>query len=300
MNATGTTAPTTTAHASRDSTQEAFEFVKALAMELSSGTVSLPSFPEVALRVQRVLADENSSAERVVRVLGAEPALAARILSMANSVALNTSGTPITDLRAAVTRMGFDMLRSAAVAFAMAQLNAAEQYKALEKPMNRLWRRSVEVASLCRVIARRRSELSSDAALLAGLLHGVGRLYILTRAARHPKLFADQATFQSIVHDWHADITKALLETWRISDDLIEAIHAYEDTERIGRGPPSLGDVLAVSDLVASFRDKPDLLEIKLQECRSATRLGINRESIDQILTDCNAEMNALREALGH
>ncbi len=300
MTVTGKPAARPPSPASRNSSPEAFEFVKALALELSNGTVSIPSFPEVAVRVQRVLSDEQSNAERVVRVLGAEPALAARILSVANSAALNPAGVPITDLRVAVTRLGFDLLRSAAMSFAMAQLGAAQQYKALEKPMNRMWRRSVEVASLCRVIARRHRELSSDAAMLAGLLHGVGRLYILTRATHHPKLFADQATFQTIVRDWHADITKALLETWKINDELIEAIHGYEDPERVGRGPLTLGDVLATSDLVASFRDKPDLLEIKLYESKSAGRLGIDRASIQQLLVDCNAEMSALREALGN
>ena len=198
---TGTPAAQSPPAASRSSTHEAFEFVRELATALTNGTISIPSFPEVAMRLQRLLADENTDAEKVVRLLGTEPALAARILSMANSAALNPSAQRITDLRAAVTRMGFDMLRSAAVSFAMAQVKAAEQYRAIEKPMNRLWRRSVEVASLCRVIARRHRELSADAALLAGLLHGVGKLYILTRAAKHPGLFADQATFQSIVRD---------------------------------------------------------------------------------------------------
>ncbi|MCC6171260.1 MAG: HDOD domain-containing protein [Gammaproteobacteria bacterium] len=285
--------------ASKESTWEAFEFVKALAGELSSGTVGIPSFPDVALRVQRLLADESTSAERIVRVLGAEPALAARILSMANSAALNPSGQRITDLRAAVTRMGFDMLRSAAIAFAMAQVQAAEQYRAIEKPLKAIWRRSVEVASLCRVIARRHDELSGDAALLAGLLHGVGKLYILTRAARHPRLFADQASFQSIVRDWHADITKALLESWKIDDELIEAVHGFEDPERVGRGPLSLGDVLAVADLLASLRNEPDLLELRLAECYSAARLGVDTTTLPQVLNDCNAEMNALKEALG-
>lgn len=300
MTATGTPAAKSPQAASRDSTQEAFEFVKALASELTSGTINIPSFPEVAVRMQRLLADERTDAERVVRALGAEPALAARILSMANSAALNPSAHRITDLRAAVTRMGFDMLRSAAMTFAMSQLQAAEQYRAIEKPMNRLWRRSVEVASLCRVIARRHHELNADSAMLAGLLHGVGKLYILTRAARHPKLFADQAAFQSIVRDWHADITKALLETWRIDDDLVEAIHGYEDPERVGRGPLSLGDVLAVADVLASLRDKPDLLQVKIAESWSAGRLGLAVDNVEQVLQECNAEMNALKEALGH
>ena len=45
-----------------------------------------------------------------------------------------------------------------------------------------------------------------------------------------------------------------------IDEELVEAVHSYEDQERVGRGPLSLGDVLAVADIVASLREKPDLL----------------------------------------
>ncbi|MCP5339105.1 MAG: HDOD domain-containing protein [Sinobacteraceae bacterium] len=283
-----------------DTSQEAFRFVQALASELTSGTVSIPSLPDVALRIQRLLADESTTTERIVRVLGAEPALAARILSMANSVALNPAGQRIADLRTAVTRLGADMLRSAALAFAMGQLQAAEQYRAIGNPLKSMWRRSIEVASLCRVIAQRHRELSVDAALLVGLLHGVGKLYILTRATRHPLLFADQSTYQDIVRDWHADIAKALLEGWKIDDELIEAIHGFEDPERVGRGPLALGDVLVVADIMASLRSRPDLLELRLGECSSADRLGIGPANLEQVLNDCNAEINALKDALGY
>src|SRR5262245_55877431 len=101
---------------------EAFAFVQALAAELSTGKVELPSFPDIAMRVRQVLADEGVSPEKVVRVVGSEPALAARLLQLANSAALNFSGKAVTDLRTAVNRMGFNMVRSAAIAFAMSQL----------------------------------------------------------------------------------------------------------------------------------------------------------------------------------
>ena len=79
------------------------------------------------MRVQKVLSEDNANAERVVRVLGAEAgAGGTRVLTMANSAALNPSGKPVTDLRAAVTRLGFDALRSAAIGFAMAQLRRAK------------------------------------------------------------------------------------------------------------------------------------------------------------------------------
>ena len=135
---------------------EAFAFVQALAAELSTGKVELPSFPDIAMRVRQVLADETVTPEKVVRVVGSEPALAARLLQLANSAALNFSGKAVTDLRTAVNRMGFNMVRSAAIAFAMSQLKKVDALKGLEKPLDALWRRSagplplIPLATLCR------------------------------------------------------------------------------------------------------------------------------------------------------
>ena len=70
----------------------AFDFVRSLAAELSGGHVDLPSFPEIALQVRRVLSDPNTRVEQIVRVVGSEPALAARLLRIANSASINRSG----------------------------------------------------------------------------------------------------------------------------------------------------------------------------------------------------------------
>ncbi len=100
----------------------AFDFVRSLAAELSGGHVDLPSFPEIALRVRRVLSDPDTTLEKVVRVVGSEPALAARLLRIANSASINRSGHSITDLRTAINRIGHNMVRSASISFAMNQI----------------------------------------------------------------------------------------------------------------------------------------------------------------------------------
>src|ERR1700734_790134 len=105
----------------------AFEFVRSLAAELSSGKVDLPSFPEIAVRVRRVLSDPKSSVDQVVRVVGSEPALAARLMRISNSASLNRSGRPVSDLRTAINRIGYNMVRSAAISFAMAQIRNANK-----------------------------------------------------------------------------------------------------------------------------------------------------------------------------
>ena len=157
-----------------------------------------------------------------MRVIGSEPALAARVLQIANSAALNFSGKAVTELRTAVARMGFNMVRSAAIAFAMSQLKKVDSLKGLEKPLDELWKRSSLVATMSYVVARRLStKVNPDTAMLAGLLHGVGHLYILTRAAKHPKLFANEAVYHTIVRDWHSSIAKALLENWDMAEEIV-------------------------------------------------------------------------------
>ena len=213
-----------------------FSFVKGLAAELSKGQVELPSVPDVVLSLQRTLSDDNVSNDTVVRVLGSEPILAGKLMSMANSAALNCAGRKIADLRTAVARVGFNIVRSAALTFAIEQLRRAEEFRHLEVPLDALWKESVQIAALCNVIARRYTSLNGDTALLTGLLHNVGRIYILTRASKYPALAADPLTYKSIVRDWHGNVAKALLENWNVPDEIVEAVAGHEDLDREARG----------------------------------------------------------------
>lgn len=278
---------------------EAFAFVQSLAAELSTGKVELPSFPDIAMRVRQVLSDDNVSSEKVVRVVGSEPALAARLLQLANSAALNFSGKAVTDLRTAVARMGFNMVRSAAIAFAMSQLKKVDSLKGLEKPLEVLWTRSASVAAMSHAVARRLAKVNPDTALLAGLLHGIGQLYILTRTANHPKLFENEAVYHNIVRDWHSSIAKALLENWGIADEIVEAVGNYEDIGRSHTGPTDLTDVLTVGYLIASYRDHPESIELNMEGVAACSRMNLDRAGYDKLIKECGEEVAAIRAALG-
>ncbi len=279
--------------------QDAFTFVQALATELSSGEVELPGFPEIVARVRRTLADENVSTDTVARVVGAEPVIAARLLRMANSAALNPTGKPIAELRTAILRVGLNVVRSTTIAFAVQQLRKAPELRGLEKPLDLLWRRSVLVASLSHLLARRFGHASPDTALLAGVLHGIGRLYILTRASRHPALFADVASYQAIERDWHLQIACALLEHWGIAEEIVQAVRESEDYARESRGALSLSDVLVAATLIAVYRDQPDLLDARLTSVRPVARLRLDRATCETLIAESGQELAELQEALG-
>jgi HD-like signal output (HDOD) protein len=278
---------------------EAFAFVQALASELSRGKVDLPSFPDIALRVRKVLADEEVSQEQVVRVVGSEPALAARLMQIANSAALNFTGKPITDMRTAINRMGHNMVRSAAIAFAMSQLKKVDSLKGLEKPLDDLWKSSAAVAAMSHAVAKRYSKVNPDTGMLAGLLHGIGKLYILTRSSKHPALFAETSTYNQIVRDWHSPVAKALLENWDMAEEIVNAVSDYEDVERAHSGPVDLTDVLTVGNLLAAFKEHPESLEINMHDVAACKRMNIDRASYEKLIDESETEIDALRQALG-
>ena len=195
--------------------ETAFDFIRALAGELSGGKVDLPSFPEVAVRVRRILSDPKSSVDQVVRVVGSEPALAARLMRIANSASLNRSGKVITELRTAISRIGYNMVRSASISFAMAQIRNSNKLGGSSIICRTFgsaapgWPPWLRAGQSLHALA-----INPDEAMLTGMMHSIGKLYVLTRAAAHPELFANAAVLDEILEQWHPSIGKAILENW--------------------------------------------------------------------------------------
>jgi HD-like signal output (HDOD) protein len=237
--------------------------------------------------------------DMVLRVVGSEPTLAARLLQIANSAAMNFTGTPVKDLRNAVQRLGLNMVRSASIAFAMAQMRKASEFKGLEAPMAVLWQRCTAVAAMSHVVARRLTKVNPDTALLAGLLHGVGELYILTRAHRHPELFADQPIYDTIVRDWHVSVAKALLENWEISEDIVKAVSEFEELDRRHAGQADLSDVLTVARLMVSYQDYPESIELNMQGVAALQCMALDVTVYTNIIHESRDEIKELQHALG-
>jgi HD-like signal output (HDOD) protein len=277
----------------------AFEFVRSLASELSAGRLDLPSFPEIAVRIRKVLGDSKSSIEQVVRIVGSEPALAARLLRIANSASLNRSGRQVTELRTAISRIGYNMVRSASLSFSMNQMRHDKKLATFRHYLNDLWERSTSVAAYAYVLARNYSRVNPDEALLTGMMHGIGKLYILTRAIDQPGLFGGDAELNQIMDDWHASIGKAILENWEFPEAMAQAVGDQAESAADGDRAADLADVVAVSILIASHGMDIGGLEIALQGHPGAKRLKLDEAKTLSVMQDSAAEVTALSQALG-
>jgi HD-like signal output (HDOD) protein len=275
----------------------AFAFVSELAMEVSKGKVELPSFPDVAVRVRKVLADEHVSNEQIARVVGSEAGLAARVFTLANSAALNRNGRAVADLKMAVNRIGHNNVRTAAVSFAIAQLRRANELRHISKELEELWQDATTVAALAYAVGSR-SGVNADESMLAGLLHNVGKIYIMARAHRHDSLFKDPVALAQVIRDWHANVGKAIVENWGFPEHIATAIGEHESIDRVNN-ERDITDVLTVAVMMSGFFGHETDLELNMQGVKSFWRLGLDNEKCVHVMRDCADEISALRTALG-
>ncbi len=289
------TAPETT---SVDERSAALVFLTSLAAEVSGGTVNLPSFPDVVIRIRKALADPDAKLSQLVKIVGSEPRLAARLIQAANSAAFNPAGKSLTDLRAAITRLGHRPVQSSAMAFAVRQMRLAPALRSISKPLNVLWEESISVASICQVIARR-TKTSPDEAFLTGLLHGIGRLYIMVRAAgKSDKLWRD-SSFIHMVDGWHPAIGKAVLENWGFVEEMAQAVGDQRDYERDSKSDADLTDILIVSIALAGVLRVPGPRKISMEGISSFRRLNLAAQDCSLVLQHAEHQLGALHASLG-
>mgnify|MGYP006077117535 CR=1 FL=1 len=252
----------------------------------------LPTLPEVALKVREVAEDPDASIDQLNTVIGNDAALTARIVKVANSPLLRGS-VEIESLKMALMRLGMEYTCNIATALAMEQMFQATS-DMVDKRMRDIWTSSSEIAGICHVLCKHHTKLRPDQATLAGLVHRIGALPILTYAEDHPELLRDSITLDAVINDLQAQIGSKILEKWDFPQELRKVPQQFTD---FSRSIETADYVDLVT--VAALQDGADTIysEVNLSSVTAFTRLGINPETTNED-EDLNAEMEAAMKFL--
>ena len=244
--------------------------------ELEAGRLILPTLPEVATRIGHIVSREDVDAGAVAAEIAKDPAMASRMIWVANSAALRGVGPAVGSLRQAVTRMGFDLTRVLVNQMVLEQLFSART-PVLRKIMRDTWTRSVEVAALAQVLAAG-AALSPETGLLAGLIHRVGMLPIVKLLDQHPSMVPDEATTRDVLGRLHASVANLLLKSWDFPPELLDVPGLAFDYTRQHSGPVDYADVVSVANLLTA--PEPERrTAVERQPVPALARLGINPEA---------------------
>jgi HD-like signal output (HDOD) protein len=275
----------------------ALAFLQLLAAEVSEGSIDLPCFPEVVIRISTAMADPDTTTDRVVTIVGAEPRLAARILQTANSAAFNTSGKPLTELRSAITRLGHRMVHGTAMSYAMQQMKNEAALRSIAQPLTELLNKSIAVASISRIVAKR-TKVNADEAFLAGLLHGIGSLYIMARAATQAAGLGPENSWLDLLDSWQASIGRAVLESWGFAEEMCEAVGEQADHERRWKHQAALTDVLIAGLLLSEALQAPERAAAATEGSNVFLTVGVKADDCGVILAEAEQQISLVHHAL--
>jgi hypothetical protein len=273
------------------------ELFSKIAADIAKGELVFPTSARVALKVQQALDDPNCSVDVAAKLIQAEPLLSARVVAIANSVAYNRSGREITDVRTAVSRLGFRTVRSLATALVTRQMSGNPTVPALQKMATQLWEHTAHVASLAHVIARRITKVDPETAMFAGIIHEVGGFYLLSRAGEFPGLVdADRVDW---IETGEAEVSRAVLSVLGVPEIVQEAMEAYWDGY-LAIPSVSLGDTILLAEELAPV---PSPLHLSAAIDRNSglaasIDMAIGEETLSSILTESAEEVGSLTDAL--
>jgi HD-like signal output (HDOD) protein len=228
----------------------------ALMQDLDNDRLILPSLPDVAIRLGRAMRDETTNARKLANVIQTDPAITTKLIRAANSP-LYAGVTPVDSCAAAIIRLGADTTHKLVLTFALRELFKTSSV-ILKQYMHKLWEHSVEVSAISYVLGRFSKELNAEHALLAGLLHDIGNVAILSYAERFPDVANDSQHLEQIMANMRGHIGGIILKKWGFIDDLILVAEEAENWTRDHEGSADYADLVIIAQL-HTFIGKPEM-----------------------------------------
>ncbi len=290
-----------------------------LVQEAQSGELVFSASVATSLKVQEAIDVADCSIEHATKIILNEPLLAAKVVAVANSAAYVGRGGEITNVRAAISRLGFNTLRALVASLVIKQIAGASKNITIRAKINQLWEHSAQVAALAQVIARRITKVDPDTAMFAGIVHEVGDFYLLSRAEEFPCLIEPDDLTESSSREQYSEqdeelselseptprveameviIGRAVLSNLKLPSEVNSAVEALWYGLR-AMPPETLGDTLLLANELSRTHSPLDTRgDSETNRCESEIDFVVGEGSLQSILEESEEEVQTLSAAL--
>ena len=262
--------------------------------------LDFPTSLDASRRVLKAVDNPEIGLGSLARIVIAEPLLSAKVVHLANSVAMNPAGPTIRDVRQAVTRIGLDPVKTVAMVLIVNQLRQLSSHAGTRPFADRLWERSVSVAALAYVIAKKMTLLNPDEAMFAGIVHDLGRFFLLARAGDYPDLLENPVALAETINDLNGRAIQHLFEALDLPPTVIDAVISSGDDGN----PRSLslrtpGDVLFAARVLSPRPDPFAVLDARENAKDDGVEaLAFDQDTIAEVIAASGDEIYSIIIAL--
>ena len=205
---------------------------------VAAKTVKLPAFNATALRIQKEVAKEEPDSRLIEKLIVSDQSLTGEVLRVSNS-SFYRGLTQVATVRDAIIRMG-NMEVSNIVSMVALQHNFKSKNQAIHKIMGKLWRHSVGCAIGANWLARQTGfQALAHETFIAGLLHDVGKLYVLKvvddmRACGEIIKLPSDTVIDELMQQLHTDQGYAILANWNLPEKYCRIARDHHQDELDG------------------------------------------------------------------
>ncbi len=223
------------------------DFLVHVQTELSANRLVLPTLPDIALKVRDAVAKGDASAQDLSEMITTDAALSARLIQVANSP-LYRGSAEIKNIQMAVTRLGNSTIRTLITSLVMQQMFKPTT-PLLEHYFRSIWEQGVNVSAISRALTNFVPHLNGDEAMLAGLIHQIGKLPILTLVEKIPEFKDSPSRLDKLLEKAHPHVGKIIMDTWNFPAELKPVASQYVDFQRDSGEKADYVDVVQVAFL---------------------------------------------------
>lgn len=269
------------------------EALECIVRQVCQGELVFPTNMAAALKLQQALGEPDCHLDAAADMVLAEPLIAARLVAIANSVAYTRFGGHVSNVRVAVSLLGFRPLRSLVAVIVVRQLASEIGDAKLRHKAELLWRHCASVAALAKVLAREFTGIDPETALFAGIVHEIDGFYLLSRATELPALLDEGSGIAG--HEARTVLSGCILKALKIPVPIAAAITSLYSDVSI-KPPVSVGDVLALANQQAII---PSPLTAATEVAPTVDPdFSVGDKTLQGVLKASADEIKALTEAL--
>ncbi len=228
---------------------EESEALEGLRERFRTSGSDLPSLPDLALKIGKAIDNPNNANEDIARLIQLDPPLAARLLAVVNSAAFG-GVTKISSINQASGRLGRKKVRSLVYSCLLRNVFKSDSSR-LKQRMLELWQHSTHVAALSYVLARETPGVDPERALLAGLIHDIGSVAVISGIQHFPILAEREVVLDYCIDSLRVEVGTAILCRWKLAEEFEDVVRDAENWTRIGSAVPEDPDVVILAQMHA-------------------------------------------------
>lgn len=249
------------------------DFLVHVQEELDANRLVLPTLPDVAIKVRDAVAKGDSSSQELADIIVTDAALSARLIQVANSP-LYRGAAEINSIQMAVTRLGSATIRTLITSLVMQQMFSPSS-PLLEKYFRETWEQGVNVSSISRALVSFVPHLNAEEAMLAGLIHQIGKLPILMLVEDIPEFRDSPSRLNKLIEKAHPPIGKIIMDTWDFPEELKLVSSEYVNFQRNSSEKADYVDLVQVAFLQSIAGTDHPACRVDWSTVSSFSKLGL-------------------------